>query len=394
MAQPIPNKLKAARADISGPKFTTLLVDGSNILKLSMSACRQTSSNGKEVGGIFQFLLQLKIMLQKGNFRHVYVFWDGENSGELRYRLNSDYKGNRDKNYDESELSDYMKEFNAKVRSMQDYFCGKHKSEKPRRSDDTEKELFYEQRDVIIQCLEEMSIRQCMCDLTEADDFIGYYVTHKEPNERIVIMSNDRDLTQLLSDDVIVYVQSKKMFLTVKNHRKETGYCHENVLLKKMLCGDASDNIKGVKGLGEKTLLANFPEICERKVTLDEVIRKASAINETRQAEKKKPLKWASNIVDGVTDGAQGGRLYEINEKIIDLRRPLMTTESIELLESIMHEPLDLEGRSYSNLYKIICESGVDELCDEQKFSTFFGEFKNVTFNEEKYAKSFGKNEN
>ena len=33
-------------------------------------------------------------------------------------------------------------------------------------------------------CLEELFVRQCMCDKTEADDFIGYYVTHKKSNER------------------------------------------------------------------------------------------------------------------------------------------------------------------------------------------------------------------
>lgn len=390
MAQPIPNKLKEARPDLSEPKYTTLLVDGSNVLKLSMSACKQTSSNGKEVGGIFQFLLQLKIMLQKGNFRHVYVFWDGENSGELRYRLNSDYKANRDKNYDEEELSDYMKEVNARIKSMQNYFKAKNGNKQSSDEKDNDKELFHEQREVIMQCLEEMSVRQCVCELTEADDFIGYYVTHKEPNERIVIMSNDRDLTQLIADDVIVYLQSKKMFLTVKNHIKETGYCHENVLLKKILCGDVSDNIKGVKGLGEKTLFTNFPEIRERKVTLEEVIRKAKDINEARVAEKKKPLVWATNVANGITDGAQGERLYEINDKIINLRRPLMTAESMELLDSIMHEPLDPEGRSYANLYNIICEAGVDELRDERKFSSFFSEFKNLSTNEEIFAKKFG----
>jgi hypothetical protein len=65
MAQPIPRKIKEANPEMGEEKFTTLLVDGSNILELSAAADKRIGSNGKVVGGIFQFLLQLKLMLQK-----------------------------------------------------------------------------------------------------------------------------------------------------------------------------------------------------------------------------------------------------------------------------------------------------------------------------------------
>lgn len=379
MAQPIPKKIKEVNPEMGEEKFTTLLVDGSNILELSSSADKRVGSNGKLVGAIFQFLLQLKIMLQKGNFRYVYVFWDGTNSGEYRAMLLPTYKLNRDKNYDlESayELSDYMKEVNAKVKAMQEYFFNKNKNRSDGRK--KEKEIFFEQRDVVMDCLEELFIRQCLCDKVEADDLIAYYVNHKKPRERIVIMSNDRDLTQLISDDVIVYIQSMKKFINTKNHTTELGYNYQNVKLKKILCGDASDNIKGIKGLGETTLFKNFPEFKEREVTLNEVIEKAKTLNEERVKEKKKPLKWAENIVNRVTDGIQGERIYEINDKVIDLRKPLLTDEAKEMMDNMMYTPLDPEGRSFANLYSIICENGIDDLKDENRFSTFFSEFKTL----------------
>lgn len=379
MSQPIPKKIVEKNPGLGEKKFTTLLVDGSNILELSCSADRRVSTNGNIVGGIFQFLLQLKIMLQKGNFRYVYVFYDGDNSGEYRAWLLPTYKSNRDKNYDlnvSGELSDYAKELNARVRAMQAYLYSKNKdkiSEKRK-----EKELFYRQRDVVIQCLEELCVRQCVCDKVEADDLIAYYVNHKKPNERIVIMSNDRDLTQLISEDVIVYIQGQKKFINTKNHTTELGYNYQNVLLKKMICGDASDNIKGIKGVGEKTLFDNFPEIKERKVTLDEVIDKARMINEQRANEKKKPLKWAENIVNGVTDGVQGDKVYEINRKVIDLKHPILTEEAIELMDSMMYAPIDPEGRSLTNLYNILMENGIDDLREENRFSSFFSEYKTL----------------
>ena len=371
MKQPVPSKHK----DKVHNTFNTLLIDGSNLLEVSSRGDDRLSGTGKPTGGIFQFFLQLKMLLRKGNFRYVYVFWDGNQSGLLRYKLNSDYKANRDKEFeDEEELSDYMKAVNAKINGMNQHFSKKEDPIKLAQRK-KQKEIFHWQREVIIDCLEELFVRQCMCDKTEADDFIGYYVTHKKSNERIVICSNDRDLTQLIAEDVIVYVQSLKDFLTVKNYTKIEGINYQNVVLKKVLCGDTSDNIKGIKGFGEKTLLNNFNEITKRKVTLNEVIEKAKNINEERAKLKKKPLKWAENIVNRVTDGVQGSEIYEINEKIIDLKKPLMTDEAVEIIENIMYTPIDPEDRTLENLYRILLENDVEDLRDETKFSNFFNEF-------------------
>lgn len=374
MSQPIPKTIQKKNPELTQKTFNTLLVDGSNILELSSLADKTLSSSGKQIGGIFQFFLQLKLLLKKGNFRYVYVFWDGENSGQLRHDLNVDYKRNRDKNFEEEGLSDYMKEVNSKINNMKKFFFKKEDPIKLAQKK-KQKDIFYWQRDIIIDCLEELFVRQCLCDKIEADDFIGYYVAHKKPNEKIVIASNDRDLTQLISNDVIVYVQSMKDFLTSKNHKNVIGYSHENVVLKKVLCGDASDNIKGIKGFGEKTLLTYFSEIKDRKVTLNEVIDKSKAINEERLKQKKKPLKWAENIVNCVTDGVQGKNIYKINEKIIDLRNPLMTKEAIDMIESIMYSPICPDDRTLENLYKILLNNDVDLLKDETRFSNFFNEF-------------------
>jgi len=363
MSQPIPKKVKQNNPDFGVKTFNTLLVDGSNILELSSLGDKTVSSNGKRTGGIFQFLLQLKMMLAKANFRYVYVFWDDASGGLYRYMLNQEY--------------------NATIKRMQNYIFNKKKKEKTDEQK-KDKEIFFEQREIIMNCLEELFVRQCLCEKVEADDLIAYYVNHKKPNERIVIMSNDRDLTQLIADDVIIYIQQKKKFINKKNHTEEMGYYYENVLLKKMICGDSSDSIKGIKGVGEITLLKNFPEMKERKVTLDEVIERARKVNEDRLKEKKKPLQWAKNIVEGVTDGAQGDKIYEINKKIIDLKNPLMTDEAKELMDSMMYTPLDPEGRSYDNLYKILCDAGVDDLTNPSRFGNFFVEYSYLIDKEKK----------
>lgn len=389
MSQPIPKKIKENNPNIGVKSFNTLLVDGSNLLELSFSASKKTSSSGKEIGGIFAFLLQMKILLQKGNFRYVYVFWDGERSGQLRYELNTDYKANRDKTYDDVNLSDYMKAVNARIDAMQ------KKIYKKSQRTETEKENFHWQREIIIQCLDELFVRQCLCDETEADDFIAYYVQHKKPEENIVIFSNDRDLSQLIhksemyegKDDVILAIKPQKAdirFINTRNHTEIIGYDYRNVALKKIICGDASDNIKGIKGVGEKTLFDNFPEFKTREVTLNEVIDKAKQINEDRKFQKKKPLKWAENIVNKVTDGVQGENVYEINKKIIDLKNPLMPDDAKELLDNMMYAPIDPEDRSLLNLYNILTTNDIDDLKDETAFGKFFIEFNFLIDKEKK----------
>ena len=383
MAQPIPKNIKEKNPSLAKKTFNTLLVDGSNLLELSSLGDNTISSSGKPIGGIFQFLLQMKMLLQRGNFRYVYVFWDGEHSGKLRYNLNVEYKSNRDKDFgDEEGLSDYMKEVNKKISNMYSYF---RKKQDPKKMADRQKhkDIFYWQRDIVMLMLEELFVRQCVFDETEADDFIGYYVANKKDNEKIVIMSNDRDLTQLISEDVIVYVQSMKTFVNTKNHKQIMGYDYRNVLLKKMLCGDVSDNIKGIKGLGEKTLYKHFPEFKDREISLDEVIEKATQINECRVNDKKKPYKWAENIVNGVTDGCQGKNIYEINKKIIDLKNPLMPEEAKEFLREQMYAQIDPTDRTMENLYNIILENDIDSLKDSKVFGSFFAEFSTL-INKEK----------
>lgn len=389
MSQPIPKKIKENNPNIGVKSFNTLLVDGSNLLELSFSVSKKTSSSGKEIGGIFAFLLQMKILLQKGNFRYVYVFWDGERSGQLRYQLNTEYKANRDKTFDDVNLSDYMKAVNTRIDAMQ------NKIYKKSQRTETEKENFHWQREIIIQCLDELFVRQCLCDETEADDFIAYYVQHKKPEENIVIFSNDRDLSQLIhksemyegKDDVILAIKPQKAdirFINTRNHTELIGYDYRNVALKKIICGDASDNIKGIKGVGEKTLFDNFPEFKTREVTLNEVIDKAKQINEDRKIQKKKPLKWAENIVNKVTDGVQGENIYEINKKIIDLKDPLMPDDAKELLDNMMYAPIDPEDRSLLNLYNILTTNDIDDLKDESVFGKFFIEFNFLIDKEKK----------
>ena len=222
----------------------------------------------------------------------------------------------------------------------------------------------------------------------EGDDLIAHYVKNKKSNERVVIVSGDRDLTQLINDEVCVYIPSLKKYISPKNHIQELGYTHENVLIKKILCGDSSDNIKGIKGMGDKTFFSLFPDAKTKKYTLDDIFVETKKNIEERLKNKQKPLQVTENILNKVTLGSQGDKIYEINDKIINLSNPLLTKEAKEELDNIMYAPLDPEGRDLKNIYQIIQENEMNDMLDEKKFGNLFAAFYKLIDTEKKYFKN------
>jgi 5'-3' exonuclease len=210
----------------------TLLVDGNALYKTSLFGAKDKyNQDGQHIGGLYQFLTTLRMVLNNDLYHRVFVFWDGNFSGKLRYNIYEPYKSGRGKDYingtqpiDESEL--------AQRRLLWDY-------------------------------LNELYIRQLKDEVIEGDDFIGYYCLTRKENEKITIISNDRDMCQLIDENVRVYFCDPKIkdYVDIENYSKYFPHHRNNSLLIKTITGDGSDSIKGIKGVKEKTLLNIFPEI-------------------------------------------------------------------------------------------------------------------------------------
>lgn len=386
MKQVIKKVIKETKNITDEPLIYTLLVDGNNLMKIA-SVDKRINSKGEEYGIVFQFLWQLHKLLQVKDYNFVYVMLDGEKSGQLRYQYYQDYKANRDKNYELSgSKSEYDKQIDDYVKKVLNYAKNKQKVEVNR--GETEEESFERQKIILTQILEELFVRVCEYDEVEGDDLIAFYVKNKKDNERIVIVSGDRDLTQLINDEVCVYIPSLKKYISPKNHIQELGYTHENVLIKKILCGDSSDNIKGIKGMGEKTFFSLFPDAKTKKYTLDDIFVETKKNIEERAKNKQKPLQVTENILNKVTLGSQGKDIYEINDKIINLSNPLLTKDAIENMGMIMYAPLDPEGRDLTNIYQIIQDNEMTDMLDEKKFGNLFSAFYKLIDTEKKYFKN------
>jgi DNA polymerase-1 len=299
----------------------TLLVDGNNLLKIGFHGVKDYFNKGEHIGGLWHFLNTIRRFIEESNYNKVVVFWDGNHSTAQRRILYPKYKLNR------------------------------------RPSDnELKEESFFKQKQRIKQYLEEMFVRQVEFENAEADDLIAYYCQISK-GEQKTIFSGDRDLTQLITDDVMIYSPNTKKYYKkgdmIKLHDIEIP--HYNVKTFKILSGDKSDNIDGIYYLGEKTFVKLFPEILEKEVTFTDILKKGEEL-----LKEQKDNTVLKNLLTGKTkEGIFGDEFFEINQKIVDLSNPLINEEGKEVVELYYSESLDPDGRGYKNLIRMMMEDGL-----------------------------------
>lgn len=341
------NKRPPRNGDTVQKIQNTLLVDGNALFKRAFAGAKdEYNSKGEHIGGVYQFLTLLRKLLTEDLYHRVYVFWDGNFSGKLRYDIYEPYKSGRGKDYkngtqpvDEEELK---------------------------------------QRKLIWEYLNELYVRQLKDEVIEGDDFIAYYCLTKKQNEKVTICTNDRDMAQLISEDVRIYFLDLKNYVDNSNFISYFCYKLENAALIKTMIGDNSDTIKGIKGLGMKTLLTLFPELTERELNINEIISIAKEKQEERLKNKQKPLAVLDNIINSVTEGVQGKRVYEINDMLVNLKRPMLTEDGIRELEQLIDGTLDSSGRDIKKVLIYMERDGLDKSIGEVRYPEYLIPFKKL----------------
>jgi DNA polymerase-1 len=298
----------------------TLLVDGNNLIKIGVHGVKDFFHSGKHVGGVWHFINTLRRFIDTEGFDKVVVFWDGDENSLSRKILYPQYKANRKTPFDlEKENS------------------------------------ISEQKERVKQYLEELFIRQVLVDNNEADDLIAYYC-QISPDEDKTIFSGDRDLTQLISDKVRVYLPDLKQYYKLgdKIKFKEIEVPHYNVKTYKIISGDKSDNIDGIYYLGDKTLVKLFPELLDQEIKFTDILQKAELLHK-----EDKDNKVLQNLLTGKTkSGIFGDEFFVINEKIVDLSNPLITEDGKNVVNEYYSETLDPDGRGHRNVIKMMMEDG------------------------------------
>jgi DNA polymerase-1 len=206
--------------------MTTVLIDGHHMM---YRCCfipelqRLKTRRGIPTGPVFGFLRVLGATLKRLKATSCVVVWDVGRSA-YRQEFYPAYKANRDDKDKPEALGDLP-----------------------------------EQIEITQEILPHLNVKQLAIQGYEGDDLL--YLLIKTLREMggfevlndIVVVTEDKDLLQLVHRDTKVYRPISDQLIDVDNFEEMTGTRRDYFVLRKALVGDKSDNIDGVRGVGEKT---------------------------------------------------------------------------------------------------------------------------------------------
>ena len=265
-----------------------LILDGLNTLIRGFSVNKTINADGIHVGGLQGFLKSLGSMVRMFNPTRVVVVWDGVGGAQNRKNVDEHYKANR------AHASvihyDIYEDKKAELSSMQD------------------------QADRLQDYLSCLPVSYIKIDKLEADDIIAYISKlYSKAGKEVTIVSSDRDFLQLIDEHVRVYSPIRKVLFDHEEAMKFLLVLPENYNIVKTVLGDGSDGLVGVKGVGIKGLVKEFPElVTDPSLTLD----KFFDLCVERQNVRKKAM--YTKLLAGWHTIEKNFLLMDLNETVLD----------------------------------------------------------------------------
>lgn len=285
-----------------------LVIDAMNTLIRSFSLLKAMNPSGAHVGGLIGFLRSLGYVTRIFDPTRVVVVWDGKGGSGNRKNIDPNYKAQRATSrithwglYDTKE--EETEALIGQLFRTQDY----------------------------LECL---PLHQMVLEKLEADDIMAYLALRaSSAGKKVTIVSSDKDFLQLVDSNIEVYAPVKKKTFTEDNIFEELKVLPTNYNIVKALLGDNSDNLQGVKGLGIKTIVSQFPKLLTEKTDLDYVYKVAE-----EKLEEKKIFPKIIHNWDRV----------ETNFKLMDLHNTALDDKEIEYVEEILKTPVpDLQTGAF-----------------------------------------------
>jgi DNA polymerase-1 len=290
-----------------------LLIDGLNLFFRNFSAINAVNSNGVHVGGLGGFFRSLGALIRTIQPTQVYVIFDGMNSSHNRKNIIPEYKSGRNLTrvtkhalFDDLEEEDESK-VNQIIR--------------------------------IIQYLQTLPVKTISFPGMEADDVIAYLSSTlpTNPDDRAFIVSSDKDYLQLVTEKVIVYRPIEKEYYTTDTVKEKFGVTPNNFLLYKLLMGDNSDGITGIKGLGPKGLFKRFPELTKYDLSFDDLLDLA-------ESRLKEHIVYA-RVLHDISD-------LENKYRIMDLSNPMISDgDKLKIDDLAENLPLNFYPEEFIEMY-------------------------------------------
>ena len=291
-----------------------LVVDAMNTLIRSFSLLKAMNPSGAHVGGLVGFLRSLGYVTRIFDPTRVIIVWDGKGGSANRKNIDPNYKAQRATSrithwglYDTKE--EETEALIGQLFRTQDY----------------------------LECL---PIHQLVMDKLEADDIMAW-IAKKASNSNVkkcTIVSSDKDFLQLVDDTIEVYAPVKKKTFTKDNIFEELKVLPENYNLVKALLGDNSDNLQGVKGLGIKTVVSEFPKLLTERTDLNYIYKVAEEKLEGKKIFAKIIHNWQKvetnfELMDLHISSLDDNEKEYVNEVINSSIPDLQTGAFLRLLE-------------------------------------------------------------
>ena len=287
-----------------GVNNRVLIVDGLNLYLRAFAVNGALNENGVPVGGLTGFLRSLAYAIREVNPTRVIVVYDGQGGSQRRRKIHPEYKANRKP---------------GKRITRWDAF--KNATE--------EKDAMKIQFSRLIEYLDFLPINVISIDRIEADDTIAY-IAHTLLDEDVTILSADQDFLQLVNERITVWSPTKKKFYTPRMVEADYGVPAHNFLMYKVLMGDKSDNIEGVKGLGPKKLPKIVPDLLtQTTLDLDFILEHAGKGEEPMH----------KKISESETQ-------LRLNEELMDLKNPPISGELKLQITRLIEAPINLLSRN------------------------------------------------
>ena len=217
------------------------MIDGLNTFIRAFSVNPSLNEDGSHVGGLVGFLKSVRFAINKFKPTRCIIIFDGKGGSKPRQKIYSQYKAGR------------------KVRSRL------NRNVDWATNPQDEQQSMRLQIGRLIEYLEHLPLTILALDRLEADDVISYVTNVTLKESKTTIMSTDKDFLQLVSSRVKLYSPTKKITYDEELVKKEFGIYPQNMLTCRVIDGDKSDGIPGVRGIGIKTLIKEFPELTQNE---------------------------------------------------------------------------------------------------------------------------------
>lgn len=190
-----------------------------------------TKSDGTPTGIVYGFWLQIKNIVTNCNDPYIVFCWDSDKS--YRMNLYPEYKSNRDKKREENP----------------EIF-----------------EAFYQFEELHKKIIPQLGfVNNYRFEGFEADDIIAQ-ICMQNKNDKIIIASNDQDLYQLLVPKTVwMYKPAKGKIYTWNDFLDEYHIEPYMWVYVKAIAGCHTDNVQGIKGVGEKTAIKYLNDVSNKK---------------------------------------------------------------------------------------------------------------------------------